>query len=85
MMSNFNVPLLYRHILKAAKAFPSIKRDGIVKEIQLEFHNSKGLTDAAQVLTARQLAVDSLRQLEQYSGLDPKSSDWDIYLKGSCP
>lgn len=40
-MSQVPVPLLYRHILRAAKQFPSIKRDSIVKEIKIEFAANK--------------------------------------------
>ena len=40
-MSQVSIPLLYRHILRAAKQFPSIKRDSIVQEIKLEFAANK--------------------------------------------
>lgn len=36
-----NVSSLYRDILKAAKYFPSRKRDNIIKEIKAEFHANK--------------------------------------------
>ena len=32
-----NIPLLYRHILRRAKQFPSVKRDAIVDEIRATF------------------------------------------------
>ena len=40
-MSELNLPLLYRHILRAAQRFPSIKRDSIVQEIKAEFAANK--------------------------------------------
>jgi hypothetical protein len=40
-MSQGSVPLLYRHILRAAKRFPSVKREGILREIKTEFHANK--------------------------------------------
>lgn len=33
--------LLYRHILKAAKLFPSIKRNGIIQDIKTEFRDAR--------------------------------------------
>ena len=35
------VPQLYRAILKAAKQFPSIKRERILEDIRIEFHENK--------------------------------------------
>lgn len=32
---------LYRHILKAAKTFPSVKRNNIIEEIKHEFRANK--------------------------------------------
>ncbi len=40
-MSQPSVPLLYRHILRAARRFPSVKREGIIQEIKTEFHANK--------------------------------------------
>jgi len=41
MATTFKVPLLYRHILKAAKDFPSKKRAGIIQDIKITFHENK--------------------------------------------
>ena len=41
MASQANLPKLYRDILKAAKRFPSIKRNKILEEIKAEFHANK--------------------------------------------
>ncbi len=46
-MSKLSVPLLYRHILRAAKQFPSIKRNSIVEEIKVEFTANKVCTPVA--------------------------------------
>ena len=32
----------------------------------------------------RKLAVDSLAQLEEYTNIDKKSPDWQVFLKGAC-
>ena len=36
-----NVRSLYRRILKAATRFPSVKRDGIIQDIKVEFRENK--------------------------------------------
>jgi hypothetical protein len=45
---------LYRNILKLAKRFPSIKRDGLVQEIRTEFRANKA--SACSSLSAREAA-----------------------------
>lgn len=84
-VSNFSVPILYRHILKAARRFPSIKRNAIIEEIRTEFRDNKALKDRAEIEEKLKIAVRGLEELEQYSQLDPKSKDWDLYLRGMCP
>lgn len=81
---HFTVPLLYRHILKAAQVFPSIKRESIVNEIKTEFRSNKDLKDEAQINEKLQIAVRGLEELERYTSLDPKSQEWTIHLKGMC-
>jgi hypothetical protein len=80
-----NVARLYRDILKAATRFPSVKRSAIVRDIKKEFHDNKGLTDSEEVLKARKVAIDGLIQLEDFAGLDRKSTDWQVKLRGACP
>lgn len=41
MATSANVLQLYRDILKAAKRFPSIKRNKILEDIKTEFHANK--------------------------------------------
>ena len=53
-MSELNLPLLYRHILRAAQRFPSIKRDSIVQEIKAEFAANK-----VRELAAQQFAISN--------------------------
>eukprot|EP00891_Asterochloris_glomerata_P004674 jgi/Astpho2/4674/Aster-00236 len=78
---------LYRHILQAAKRFPTIKRDGLVADIKasyVEFHQNKTLTDPDAIQKARKLAVSSLGQLQSYVGMDHRRSEWEVSLKGAC-
>ena len=48
-MSAVNMSLLYRNILKSAARFPSIKRDGIIKDIKLEFRANKACSLDADI------------------------------------
>eukprot|EP00899_Mesostigma_viride_P003170 jgi/Mesvir1/12854/Mv05883-RA.1 len=61
------VPHLYRALLHAAKRFPSIKRDQIVRDIKIEFRENKDVTDAAIRKMLLSQAVEGLRTLEKYS------------------
>lgn len=80
-----NVTRLYRDILRAAARFPSVKRAAIIRDIKEEFHSKKGLSDSAEILKARKVAVDGLMQLEDFAGLDRKSTEWQVQLRGACP
>mmetsp|Transcript_23862 Transcript_23862/g.52122 ORF Transcript_23862/g.52122 Transcript_23862/m.52122 type:complete len:93 (+) Transcript_23862:263-541(+) len=80
--SKFPVPILYRHILKAAARFPSTNRTSIIAEIKEEFHQSRALTDNKEIARRRALAVDGLKKLEEYSSIDKNSSQWEVYMKG---
>ena len=51
---------LYRHILKAAKSFPSKNRNGLIEEIKTEFRENAGATDAGDVQKKIALARELL-------------------------
>lgn len=40
-MSELSMLQLYRHILKAAKQFPSIKKHSIIQQVKTEFRQNK--------------------------------------------
>ena len=84
MASREMVLLLYRQILRAAKRFPSIKRDSLIGDIKAEFRDHRAETDAEAVRQHMAVGIRSLEQLEAYSGMDKHASDWAVYLKGSC-
>jgi LYR motif-containing protein 4 len=84
MATKEQVLLLYRHILRAAKHFPSIKKDGLISDIKTEFRDHKQLSDTKEIQHHMQVGIRSLEQLESYSGMDRKANDWAVYLKGSC-
>lgn len=83
-MEPARVCLLYKHILRAAKAFPSIKRGAVLEEIRAEFRANKETADPASLRQQLQAAVRGLQQLEEYSGLDVRGADWEVSLKGPC-
>lgn len=78
------VTLLYRHILKTAKKFPSIKRESIIREIKLEFHANKTLSGKEQIQERIRAALNGLDQLAQFAGMEEKEYNWDLYLRGAC-
>ncbi|PNW73934.1 hypothetical protein CHLRE_13g578800v5 [Chlamydomonas reinhardtii] len=57
---------LYRHILKAAKYFPSKKRTSIIREIKEEFRSNKTLSDPDRIAHCRVLAERGLSDLQAY-------------------
>lgn len=75
---------LYRHIFRAAKRFPSIKREKIVNDIRLEFRENRNLSDAGEINEKVKVAIRSLDQLVAYTSRDAKSTEWSVNLKGSC-
>ena len=73
---------LYRHILKAAKTFPSKNRAGLIEEIKTEFRVARGETDGEVLKKKLALARDGLDRLRAFSGLDQGSAKWEVSLKG---
>jgi uncharacterized membrane protein YgcG len=57
---------LYRHILRAAKEFPSVKRSTIIREIKAEFRANKDVADPDKLAHCRQLAERGLSDLNAY-------------------
>ena len=86
MASREQVLLLYRQILRAAKSFPSIKRNSVVVDIKAEFRDHRAVTDVEAVRKHMAVGIRSLETLQSYSNMDSqsKSDDWSVYLKGSC-
>ena len=81
-MSSMTTLRLYRQILKATKTFPSKNKNGLYKEIQLEFRENSKLTKQEEVEKKRAIALDGLDRLRAFSRLDGKSSEWEVRLKG---
>lgn len=76
---------LYRRIVKAARTFPSIKRNTIVEEIQVGFRENRNLdVGSDKYRNAMSVAMKGLTQLEQYSGLKTQSGqNWTVDLESN--
>ena len=76
---------LYRRIVKAARTFPSIKRNTIVEEIQVGFRENRNLdVGSDKYRNARSVAMKGLTTLEQYSGLKTQSGqNWTVDLESN--
>ena len=73
--------LLYRHILKAAKSFPSIKKNKIIVEIKTGFRSNAALMESAEINKHMSVAIKGLSQLSMYSDLKQNSGDWSVDLE----
>lgn len=73
---------LYRNVLKAAKRYPSVKRDQLVVGIKEEFRTNKDLQDRDVLQKKIKVAEDGLEQLKMYTDLNRSSNEWSLNLKG---
>lgn len=79
--ASLNTLQLYRHILKAAKQFPSVKKNAIIREIKSEFRAHQTVNDEGKLIHCRQVAERGLSDLESYIGSN-QGGTFDLYLKG---
>ncbi len=85
MSGREKVLALYRRIMRAAKSFPSVKRDRIIEDIRVEFREGSGLVDEAKIDERVRVAQRSLQELESYVGMSRGGSDSITHtLRGSC-
>ncbi|KAF5828105.1 hypothetical protein DUNSADRAFT_18187 [Dunaliella salina] len=83
-MSGMPMLHVYRQILKAARFFPSIKRDHIIAEIKHDFRAKKDLTDPDKLSHARELAERGLSDLQSYlPAARDSGGDISVSLKGA--
>lgn len=76
---------VYRRILKAAAAFPSIKRKDIIQEIKATFREHRALKDPEVIDEKMRVARRSLEELESYVSMNASTDGhWSKTLKGSC-
>ena len=73
---------LYRQIVRAAKAFPSIKRIKILNEIRSGFRDNKQLPAGPVLSEKLALATKGLQQLSQYSNLSKRGGgNWAVNME----
>jgi len=82
---------LYRELLREARRFPSMKRDGIVQDIRLEWREKRALgagagagepeRERARLAQAIEVAVRGLATLRKYTRLDPRAQSWSVTLE----
>ena len=80
--SRASTKLLYRQILKAASSFPSKNKLKLIEEIKSEFKLSKTELSSEIIESKIAIAIDGLDRLRAFSGLDGKSNEWVVRLKG---
>eukprot|EP01027_Heterolobosea_sp_BB2_P014987 GEZU01021491.1.p1 GENE.GEZU01021491.1~~GEZU01021491.1.p1 ORF type:complete len:100 (+),score=20.87 GEZU01021491.1:242-541(+) len=91
--TKLTVPQLYRRILKAARYFPSMKRDSLIADIKAEFHEKKNEKDPKKIANYIAMAEGGLERLEVYSSMGTRpqhkrnintrtgrDADWSITL-----
>jgi hypothetical protein len=80
-MTNPEILILYRQILKRAKIFPSKNRYRIFNEIRAEFRRNRSIEDPKKLETAISLAKKGLGQLSMYTDLPSTQKDWQVNLE----
>jgi hypothetical protein len=80
MYRGINLIHLYRNIVKAAKRFPSKKRDKILREIRYEFRKNSTETNPQKIDQSIMLAKKGLGQLSMYSDLSDNRNAWSVTL-----
>ena len=71
---------VYRQILRLAKNYPSIKRDGVIEEIRLEFRENKIETDEKKVKLAMDKALFGISHLQKYV-FNTADAEWVVDLE----
>ncbi len=78
MASSSEVVRLYRHILKLAQRYPSVKRNSIIRDIKLEFHENKALTDSQKIREQIASARAGIQELSMYASLNANATNWQV-------
>lgn len=72
---------IYRHLLRLAIKYPSIKRDKVIDEIQYEFRSSRNETDINEIRKQKETAITGISHLQKYTGFEESNSDWVVDLE----
>ncbi len=71
---------LYRVLLKEAKRFPSIKKEGIYQDIRAEFRENASSADPVKVAQFVEIAEQSLFTMLKYTRLEKNAPAWQVEL-----
>ncbi|CAI5743283.1 unnamed protein product [Peronospora destructor] len=69
---------MYRHILKLAQRYPSIKRESIIRDIKTDFHANKNLTDVQKIREELASVQAGIQELSMYASLHPSMTNWSV-------
>jgi Complex 1 protein (LYR family) len=72
---------LYKELLSHARRFPSVRRNGMIEDIRIEFKLNAKLTDPKKITQAIELALHGLKTMQKYTKLSPKSTIWKVDLE----
>jgi hypothetical protein len=72
---------IYRHLLRLAIKYPSIKRDKVIDEIQYEFRSNRNEIDIIEIRKQKEVAMAGISHLRKYTGFDEGTSDWIVDLE----
>ena len=72
---------IYRHLLRLAIKYPSIKRDKVIDEIQYEFRSNRNETDLIEIRKQKETAIGGISHLRKYTGFEKSASDWVVDLE----
>ena len=60
---------MYRQLLRAARHYPSVKKDSVIAEIKQAYRENRSLTDQKQLDYANEEATAALNLLRRYVGV----------------
>lgn len=81
MVDRLKTLRLYKDILRAAKGFPSIKKQKIIVEIREGFRDNRTLADGSLIQQKLSVAEKGLEQLSMYSNLPKSSNNWAVQME----
>eukprot|EP00808_Paulinella_micropora_P024974 g51820.t1 len=71
---------LYRQLLRHAKRYPSVKRDGLYQTIRLEWRENAKLSDVKSREFQIRSATFGLHKLKEMTDLDPNATAWTVNM-----
>lgn len=79
-IDSINTLHIYRHLLRLAIKYPSIKREKVIDEILYEFRSNRNETDINEIRKQKDTAMTGLTHLQKYN-FEKTTSDWVVDLE----